>query len=177
MANPVSFREFTPTNSRQDLLRRLEAAPEQHVEALLASYELLQRMHDEGLIDLANSLLSAGGTIMKRVADLMDAAELVATIRAALAVTNLLRAVDLNELHNLLSGANFQSPSLMRLRRELMSEDARVGLVTSVGLLKVFGAAIRRRGWRQRPESASGRTSDRPTWPSAGVASEGSGTS
>lgn len=73
MAVPVNFREFTPTNSRQDLLRRLEAAPEQHMEALLASYELLHRMHDGGLIDLANCLLSAGGTVISKISDVMEA--------------------------------------------------------------------------------------------------------
>ena len=57
MAIAVEFREFTPKNSRNDLIRRLEVAPEKHAEAILAAYELLQRLHEKGLIDIANGLL------------------------------------------------------------------------------------------------------------------------
>ena len=65
MAMPVSFREFTPRNSRDDLLRRLEQAPAEHVEALLAAYDLLERLHETGLLDTANGLLSAGETVVQ----------------------------------------------------------------------------------------------------------------
>ena len=57
MAMPVEFREFTPRNSRNDLMRRLEQAPEEHAEALLAAYDLLQRMHEKGLVDIASGLV------------------------------------------------------------------------------------------------------------------------
>ena len=70
MAKPVDFREFTPRDARNDLLRRLEQAPQEHVEALLSTYELLQRMHDKGLLDLANGLLSASDTVVERFADM-----------------------------------------------------------------------------------------------------------
>ncbi len=142
---PVEFRQFTPKNSRQDLIRRLEAAPERHVEALLASYELVQRMHDEGLIDSANGLLSAGGTVMSRIADVMGSAEIVATLRITFMLTNLLKVIDTGDLHNILSGKDAGSTSLVRLCKDLMGEDARVGLTTFVGLLRILGAALRKR--------------------------------
>jgi len=146
MANPARFEQFTPANSRQDLLRRLETAPEEHVEALLASYELLQRMHEEGLIDLANGMLSTGGVVMRRLADVMKSREGAFAFHAIFMLTNLLRVMDLGELHLLLSGARVPSTSFVGLGRKLVSSDVRAGLATSIGLLKIFGAAIRKSG-------------------------------
>jgi hypothetical protein len=44
MAKAVSFREFTPRNSRADLIRKVDEAPVEHAEAVLAAYDLLQRL-------------------------------------------------------------------------------------------------------------------------------------
>jgi hypothetical protein len=62
MAKAVDFRELTPRNSRGDLIRKVEQAPAQHAEAVLAAYDLLQRLHEKGMIDLLKGLLSAGDT-------------------------------------------------------------------------------------------------------------------
>jgi hypothetical protein len=56
MAIAVDFREFTPADSREDLIRRVEQAPVEHAEAVLAAYDLLQRLHEKGLLDLLNGL-------------------------------------------------------------------------------------------------------------------------
>jgi len=50
MAIAVDFREFTPADSREDLIRRVEQAPVEHAEAVLATYDLLQRLHEKGLL-------------------------------------------------------------------------------------------------------------------------------
>ncbi len=47
-------------------MRKLEQAPEEHAEALLSAYDLLQRMHEKGLIELASGLLSASETVVDR---------------------------------------------------------------------------------------------------------------
>jgi len=144
MAMPVEFREFTPRNSRNDLMRRLEEAPEEHAEALLAAYDLLQRMHEKGLIDIASGLLSASDTVMDKVADVASSTEVVNALRAVLMFTNLLKTLDMERMHVLISAPESKPPSLWALGRQAMSEDARVGMATAVGLLNVFGAALRK---------------------------------
>ena len=144
MGMPVEFREFTPKNSRNDLMRRLEQAPEEHVEALLAAYDLLQRMHEKGLIDIASGLLSASDTVMDKVADVASSTEVVNALRAVLMFTNLLKTLDMERMHVLISAPESKPPSLWALGRQAMSQDARVGLATAVGLLNVFGAALRK---------------------------------
>lgn len=144
MAMPVEFREFTPKNSRNDLMRRLDQAPEEHVEALLAAYELLQKMHQKGLIDIASGLLNASDTVIDKAADVVSSTEVVNALRVVLMLTNLLKTLDTERMHVLLSSSKSKPPSLWALGQEAMSKDARLGMATAVGLLNVFGAALRK---------------------------------
>jgi hypothetical protein len=77
MAKAVAFREFTPRNSRDDLMRKVDQAPVEHAEAVLAAYDLLQRLHEKGLIDLLSGLLSAGDTVVDRIVDVISSKEMV----------------------------------------------------------------------------------------------------
>lgn len=143
MAKLVDFRKFTPENSREDLARRLQEAPHEHAEALLAGYNLLQRLHEEGIIDLLNGLLSAGDTVVERVADVISSREAVTALRMALIFGNLLTSIDPEKLHAVISSAeNDEPPSLMSIGRQAISKDARRGMAVGLGLLEVFGASL-----------------------------------
>jgi hypothetical protein len=144
MAMPVAFREFTPKNSRDDLIRKLEQAPEEHAEALLSAYELLQRMHEKGLIDVANGLLSVSETVVGKVVDVASSKEIVTALRVVLMLSNLLNSLDADRIHALLTPPEGKPPSLWAIGKEAMSDDARLGMATAVGLLNVFGAALRK---------------------------------
>jgi uncharacterized protein YjgD (DUF1641 family) len=142
MATVVDFRTFTPKDSREDLVRRLQEAPTEHTEALLASYDLLQRLHEKGIIDLLSGLLSAGDTVVERVADVISSKEVVTALRLALTFVNLLRVIDPDELHSVISNAGKETPSLLTIGKQATSKDARRGMAAAVGLLAVFGAAL-----------------------------------
>ena len=77
MAVAVSYREFKPADSHEDLIRMIEAAPAEHAEAVLAAYALLQQLHEKGLLDLATGVLSAGNAIVERLVDIVSAKESV----------------------------------------------------------------------------------------------------
>ena len=144
MAMPVEFREFTPKDSRGDLIRRLQDAPEEHAEALLASYELLQRLHDKGLIDVANGLLSASDTVVDRLVALISSKQAVTGLRLALMMSNLLENIDPDKIHDLLSGPTKKPESLIKIGKEALSEDARAGMSAAVGMLNILGEALRK---------------------------------
>src|ERR1700748_3448652 len=99
MAIAVDFREFRPVDRREDLIRRVEQAPVEHAEAVLAAYNLLQRLHEKGLLDLVNGLLSAGDTVVDRVVDVVSSKEMVTALRLGLMFNNLLTQIDADELH------------------------------------------------------------------------------
>jgi uncharacterized protein YjgD (DUF1641 family) len=142
MAVAVDFQEFRPIDSREDLIRRVELAPVEHAEAVLAAYDLLQRLHEKGLLDLLNGLLSAGDTVVDRVVDVVSSKEMVTALRLGLIFSNLLSSIDADALHGVLAGAGKEPPSLLALGKQAASKDARRGMATAVGLLNIFGAAL-----------------------------------
>jgi uncharacterized protein YjgD (DUF1641 family) len=142
MAVAVDFREFTPVDSRGDLIRRVEQAPIEHAEAVLGAYDLLQRLHEKGLLDLLNVLLSAGDTVVNHVVDVVSSNELVTVLRIGLIFSNLLSSIDADALHAVVAGASKETPSFLALGKQAASKDARRGLATAVGLLNVLGAAL-----------------------------------
>jgi uncharacterized protein YjgD (DUF1641 family) len=142
MSIAVNFREFTPRNSRNDLIRRVEQAPVEHAEAVLAAYDLLQRLHEKGIIDLLNGLLSAGDTAVERVVDLISSREMVTAFRMALMFSNLLNSINPDELHTVMSNAGKKTPSLFAIGRQADSKDARRGMAAAVSLLELLGKAL-----------------------------------
>ena len=142
MAVAVDFREFTPVDSREDLIRRVEQAPIEHAEAVLATYDLLQRLHEKGLLDLLNGLLSAGDTVVEHVVDVVSSKEMVTALRIGLIFSNLLNSIDADALHAVVAGAGKETPSLLALGKQATSKDARRGLATAVGLLRSFLAPL-----------------------------------
>ncbi len=143
MAKLVDFRTFTPEDSREDLVRRLQEAPKEHAEALLAGYDLLRRLHEKGIIDLLNGLLSAGDTVVERVADVISSKEAVTALRMALIFGNLLTSIDPDKLHAVISSAEKdEPPSMMSIAKQAISKDARRGMAAAVGLLTVLGATL-----------------------------------
>jgi uncharacterized protein YjgD (DUF1641 family) len=142
MAVAVDFREFRPIDSREDLIRRVEQAPVEHAEAVLAAYDVLQRLHEKALLDLIDGLLSAGDTVVNHVVDIVSSKEMVTALRIGLIFSNLLGSIDPDALHAVVAEAGKEAPSFLALGKQAASKNARRGLATAVGLLNVFGAAL-----------------------------------
>src|SRR3984893_10867415 len=51
MAQPIPL-EIPPRNPRAELQSRLENAPEEHAEAVLAAYEVLEELHNRGVLEI-----------------------------------------------------------------------------------------------------------------------------
>ncbi len=67
MAQPIPL-ELPPRDPRKELLDRLERAPQEHAEALLDAYELLEQSRQAGILQLLRGTLSAGDEILERAA-------------------------------------------------------------------------------------------------------------
>jgi uncharacterized protein YjgD (DUF1641 family) len=145
MAKAVSFREFKPHNSRDDLIRKVDQAPIEHAEAVLAAYDLLQRLHEKGLIDLLNGLLSAGDTVVDRVVDAISSKEMVTALRIGLIFGNVLSSIDADKLSAAVSSSRTDAPSLLAIIKQAMSKDARRSMAMAVGILNVVGDALNAR--------------------------------
>jgi uncharacterized protein YjgD (DUF1641 family) len=142
MAVAVNFREFTPQNSRDDLIRRINQAPVEHAEAVLAAYELLQRLYEKGMIDLFNGLLSASDTVIDRMADVVSSKEAISALRVALIFGRLLTSIDPDKLSAVLSNASKETPSLLSIGKQAASKDTRRMVALVIGLSNVLGQAL-----------------------------------
>jgi uncharacterized protein YjgD (DUF1641 family) len=144
MAVAVEFRKFQPTDSREDLLRRVEAAPLEHAEAVLAAYEVLEKLHEADVLNLLSGLIGAKNMVVDRAADVVSSTEMVNLLRISLLAGNLLEKIDPNDLHTVLAEAEKEPPGVFQILQRMTSKDARRALGAMGGLLNVLGAAMRK---------------------------------
>jgi uncharacterized protein YjgD (DUF1641 family) len=142
MAVAVNFRAFTPPNSCDDLIRRINQAPVEHAEAVLAGYDLLQRLFEKGIIDLFNGLLSAGDTVIDRMADVVSSKEAISALRVALIFGRPLTSIDPDKLSAVLLNASKEAPSLLSIGKQTASKDTRRVMALVIGLSNVLGQAL-----------------------------------
>ena len=148
MAKPIEF-TVPKRDPRQVLRERLENAPVDHAEALLAAYELLGRLHDHGVLEAANGALGASDHILHIA---VEAARTPAGIRAfrnAMILGKALGSVDPDLLapaiaNTLAVKSPADPPSLWSLFTRLMSKDVRRALAVSVNALEALGRSLQR---------------------------------
>ena len=149
MAQPIEFRP-TPQDSREALQRRLEAAPLEHVEALLASYDLLQQLHDRGILDLFRGVLGAGDEIVLQLTSVLTDPVTVRGLRNLVLMAQILGNLNPEVLHGILreipqsvdQKADQDPPSTFALLGRMTSPDARRGLAVTAALLEGLGRGL-----------------------------------
>ena len=144
MAVAVEFRKFQPKDSREDLLRRVEAAPHEHAEAVLAAYGVLEKLHEADVLSLLNGLLGAKNMVVDRAADVVSSTEMVNLLRISLLAGGLLKNINPDDLHAVIEEGNKEPPSMFQILKRMTSTDARRALGAMGGLLNIFGAALRK---------------------------------
>lgn len=148
MAQPVPFRRFIPTDTKDDIAQQVENAPHDHGDALLSSLKLLQELHDTGTLDLLRGLVGRGDAVVNHVVNIISTPEMIDALRNLLSLGTLLTAINPDALHNAIQGTpqdrNNKPPSLFAITKQLNTEEARLGLSAAVGLLTAFGGAIKR---------------------------------
>lgn len=147
MAAPLNFKP-APADPHLELQRRLEAAPREHAEALLAACDILQAAHDKGLLDTVHGMISARDTIASQLAELAHTPQAETGIRNLLGSTKLLASIDPALLDHVTSAVRDAStehreertpPSLWQLFKRATSEDGRRGLSFLTLLLTRLG--------------------------------------
>src|SRR4029450_152869 len=89
MANPISM-DRLHRDAREVLISKLQNAPAEHAEALLAAYGILQGLHDRGVLDLVHGALGSGDKVLEIVVDAMKAPESIRGIRNFVVLIKLL---------------------------------------------------------------------------------------
>lgn len=148
MAQPIPL-EVPPRNPRAELRSRLEDAPKQHAEAVLAAYEVLQQLHDRGLLEIMRGALAASDEILEKVVDNTKTPEAIRAIRNLLFWRQILGSIEPEWFKGIFQAipegiaqatAERQQPvSFFGLLRRLMDKDSLRGLAAAVDFLQAFG--------------------------------------
>ncbi len=149
MANPITF---TPqlVDPQLELMRRVEAAPREHAEALLVAWDTLQTAHDQGLLDLLQGLMGGRDVIAGKLAEALVLPESINGIRNLIALGRIAAALDPEMLHRLAKAMDQgmqgpqpdgETPSMFRILRQATSPAGKRGLSFAVQMLVAIGAA------------------------------------
>ena len=145
MANPIAFKP-APYDPRLGLMRKLEAAPEAHAEALLVAYDLLQAAHDEGILDLLHGMVHAKDEIAGHLAEGARMQESVDALRNLVSVGKILGAIEPEAMSCIaaaMSTATKRTPdeplTMWGLFKKVSSKEGRRGLSVVVELLTALG--------------------------------------
>src|SRR5258707_15789984 len=93
MAQPIPL-ELPHSDPRLELMTRLQNAPAEHAEALLAAYEVLQGLNDRGVLDTLKGALGAGETLVETVVEVVKTPEAICSIRNLLLLSKVLGEID-----------------------------------------------------------------------------------
>src|ERR1700691_6380973 len=93
MARPISL-EVAPRDPGQELRKRLDEAPIEHAEALLDSWELLQQLHDHGVLQLLRGALGASDKLIETAVDAAKSDEAIRAMRNAIILGKILVAIN-----------------------------------------------------------------------------------
>ena len=148
MAKPILFQP-PHHDPHEELRSRLEQAPAEHAEAVLAAYEVLQGLHDCGALELLRGLFGSRDKVLESVVDATRTPEAIRIIRNLLNLAKVLAAIEpelldgfVLALPEALAHAKAQAmdpPSLLGILNKFRSKDLRRGLVAINGLLEAWG--------------------------------------
>lgn len=148
MAQPIPL-EIPPRNPRAELRFRLEQAPEQHAEAVLAAYEVLQELHDRGVLEIMRGALAASDEILEKVVDNAKTPQALRGIRNLLYWRRILGSIEPEWFKGIFQAvpegiaqatAERERPvSFFGLLRRLGNKDTLRGLAAAIDFLDAFG--------------------------------------
>src|SRR5260370_13102815 len=148
MAKPVPL-QFRPRDAREELRSRLEGAPLEHADALLATYEVLQGLYDCGILALLRGLLGSGDKVLETTIDAERAPDSVRAVRNFLVLFKTLGEIDpdlfdgfalaLPEAMQQAKAQGKEPPGFLAILNKFRSKDLRRGLVAVNSLLEAWG--------------------------------------
>jgi uncharacterized protein YjgD (DUF1641 family) len=93
MAAPILL-NLPPQDPREALYRRLENAPKENAEALLAACDILQGLHERGILELAKGALGSSEKILEMLVEGANNPEVIRGIRNFIILTKLFASLD-----------------------------------------------------------------------------------
>jgi uncharacterized protein YjgD (DUF1641 family) len=151
MAVPIRFQALQH-DPREELRSRLDAAPVEHSEALLATYEVLQGLHDRGILAALKGVLGASDLMVESVVDVIKTPEAIRVMRNLILLGKMLGNIEPEFLDGLAraipegvakgSATRPDPPGLLSLIQKFSSKESRRGMATAADILGSFGKSL-----------------------------------
>ena len=150
MAQPISL-EFKPRIPEEKIRGRLDRAPVEHADAVLAFYELLQLAHDRGILDIARGAIGRGDTVIVKLSKFASSPESMALTRNLISLGRIAASFDPEVLGALADELTRQkgpparpteSVGLFQAMRRLANKDTLRVVTASAAFLGAFGKAL-----------------------------------
>ena len=151
MAKPIPL-QMPPRDVRAELIAKLQNAPVTHAAAIMEWYELLQALHDSGVMSTLRGATAEGGAIVTALAEGLDTPESIRALRNLVVIARMTGKLDpeifrgvVNAVPDSLTDANLRqikTPSLWQLFRSFTTAESRRTLAVVAGLLNAVGRAL-----------------------------------
>jgi uncharacterized protein YjgD (DUF1641 family) len=122
----------------------------EHAEAVESAYEVLQLLHDRGVLNLLRGLLGAGDRVIDGLVEVVDSPESIRAIRNFLLLTKFFANIPPEVLSSLVQAAtegaqrekSHKAPGFFELYRRLRHEDTRHALAVTLDLMESVGKGL-----------------------------------
>jgi uncharacterized protein YjgD (DUF1641 family) len=155
MAQPIPLK-LPPQDPREELRRRLDSAPVEHAEAILDSYELLQKLHDRGVLQLVRGALEASDKIVDAAVETARSDESIRALRNTIILCKMLASINPDLLQGIAVavsdtlGSNrkpvIEPPGLFSLLNQFRRKELRRSIALINRFLETLGKQLRKQG-------------------------------
>lgn len=142
MAEPISF--VPPERNGSGADQHLREATQAHSEAIQSALDLLQLLHDRGILDLLRGAVGAGDQLTEILTAAVNTPEAIRGIRNLVVLTKFLASIPPDVLNGVIQTAGVSmkrekeqpAPSLLQLLRRLNSKSSRHAIAITLDLLE-----------------------------------------
>jgi uncharacterized protein YjgD (DUF1641 family) len=147
MAQPIPL---TLTPKGADPAELLEDALHKHTDAIVSALELLQLLHERGVLDLLRGLVGAGDQLAGILTAAAGAPESLRGMRNFILLTKFFASIPPDVLESLVRTATAgaerekaqRAPGVLQLLRRAGSENSRHAIAVTLDLLESVGKAL-----------------------------------
>jgi uncharacterized protein YjgD (DUF1641 family) len=147
MAQPIPL---TLTPKGPNPAERLEDALDKHTDAIVSALELLQLLHDRGVLDLLRGLVGAGDQLVGILTAAAGTPESLRGMRNFILLTKFFASIPPDVLNSLVRAASEgaerekaqRAPGALQLLRRAGSENSRHAIAVTLDLLESVGKAL-----------------------------------
>jgi uncharacterized protein YjgD (DUF1641 family) len=148
MAEPISLR-LVP-NGAGHVEASLPPPAREREDAVQSAYELLQLLHERGILNLLRGLVGAGDQLIDTLTQAIDTPESVRAIRNFVLLTKFFGSIRPDVLNSLVLAAtegakrekSHKAPGIFELLRRLRNENSRHALALALDLVESVGKGL-----------------------------------